>query len=251
MGAINSTRDGLNTKEKLRTLRLMVLQHRYVWDILTAMEGGVCRKIGSLCYTFVSANDAEKGSITNAIEDFNNIGNKMFDEGGAKADIFTNWFDFSWMPSWVSAILKMIVLVCGVLLLLCCAIQMIFHCVKKAGAKVECMNYAGTKQRNRDAEDTALLDIVELTVIIMHTLQPRTVTENETTSPRLPPGRFQSQEDPSVSVQPPKSALYSSLTDMSEGEYVELGDRLHSYTNDTPWMPQQDQGPAKYTERDC
>ena len=64
MKAINATEDGFNAiKEELRALRLMVMQHRYVLDLMTAMEGGVCRKIGSACCTYVPANDAEQWDI--------------------------------------------------------------------------------------------------------------------------------------------------------------------------------------------
>ena len=51
---MNTTEDRLNAiKEEMRAMRLMVMQHRYVLDLMTAMEGGVCTKIGTACCTFI------------------------------------------------------------------------------------------------------------------------------------------------------------------------------------------------------
>lgn len=40
-------------REELRAICLMVMQHRYVLDLMTAMDGGVCAKIGASCCTFI------------------------------------------------------------------------------------------------------------------------------------------------------------------------------------------------------
>ncbi|XP_078511769.1 uncharacterized protein LOC144770864 isoform X2 [Lissotriton helveticus] len=101
MKVINSTRDRLNAiREELNALRLMVLEHRYFLDILTAKDGGLCHRIGKSCCTFIPGNDEDNGSIPRAIEELTNLGKEMTEEGGAPADFIpTDWFDFGWMPS--------------------------------------------------------------------------------------------------------------------------------------------------------
>ncbi|KAJ1088283.1 hypothetical protein NDU88_001441, partial [Pleurodeles waltl] len=48
MKAFNTTEDGFNAiKEELRAVRVMLMQHSFVLDLMTAMEGGVCAKIGT------------------------------------------------------------------------------------------------------------------------------------------------------------------------------------------------------------
>ena len=65
---MNSSEHGLNSiKEELRALRLMLMQHRYVLDLMTAMECGVCAKIGATCSTFVPGNDMDNGSLGVAV----------------------------------------------------------------------------------------------------------------------------------------------------------------------------------------
>ncbi|XP_069058670.1 uncharacterized protein [Pleurodeles waltl] len=52
MKTINATEDGFNAvKEEMQAVRVMLMQHRYVLDLMTAMEGGVCAKIGTACFT--------------------------------------------------------------------------------------------------------------------------------------------------------------------------------------------------------
>lgn len=257
MRALNNTRDGLNAiNEELRPLRLMFLQHRYVLNMLTAMESGVCRKIRKSCCTFIPANNAPNGSLTKAIEDLDNLGKKSFEEGGARADIAMDWFDFSWMPSWLSALLKILVPVCGVLLLLCCVVQIMCHCVKRFSNKAVGMNYARTgiyrksiheDSRPGNGDKLALLEVVELTTSDSHLLQTTTDTQYQVPSapPPLPPGRHPIRKDHSIDH-------YECLVDRPEGEYVEFRTQLDKkcpYANDTLWMPQQDKGPAKYAVR--
>lgn len=75
MQAISNMRNGFNAiKEELRPLRLMVLENRYALDQLTAMDGGVCAKLGKSCCTLVPSNDADNGSISKTIEDLSNHG---------------------------------------------------------------------------------------------------------------------------------------------------------------------------------
>lgn len=71
---MNSTELGLNSiKEELRALLLMVMQHRKVLDLMTAMEGGVCAKTGAACCTFIPGNDVDNGTVTLAIQSLHNL----------------------------------------------------------------------------------------------------------------------------------------------------------------------------------
>ncbi|XP_069460424.1 uncharacterized protein [Ambystoma mexicanum] len=120
----NDTEEGFNIiKVELRALRLMTMQNRYVLDLLTAMDGGVCRKIGSACCTFVPSEDTENGSLSHVIEAVHNLGEKMKMEGGAEA---STWFDniFSWVPSWLGTTVKFLIPAVVFLLLLFCLCQM-------------------------------------------------------------------------------------------------------------------------------
>lgn len=197
MQLINNTRDGFNTiKEELRPLRLMVLEHRYVLDQLTAMNCGVCAKIGKSCCTFILANDADKGTLTKAIEDLDNLGKQMREEGVAEADIFSNWFNFDWMPSWLSAVLKIIMPIFCLLMLVCCGAQIIIHCVKRFSTKVVGMNYAetgiysGIYRGPGKGEEENLFEIVELTMPSSHSLKTLDTTCcQHPIAPLLPPGR--------------------------------------------------------------
>ncbi|XP_069469152.1 uncharacterized protein [Ambystoma mexicanum] len=111
MMTINSTVNGFNAiKEELRAVRMVALQNRYVLDLLTAMEGGVCAKIGQSCCTFIPANDADNGTLTEAVSQLAQMHSKMMDESnGVNKD--KSWFSllWSWMPSWLSDGLKIIV----------------------------------------------------------------------------------------------------------------------------------------------
>lgn len=54
MRMINNTELGLNAiNDELQAIRLSVLQHWYLLGLMTAMEGGVCAKIGASCCTVI------------------------------------------------------------------------------------------------------------------------------------------------------------------------------------------------------
>lgn len=59
----------------------MLMQHRYMLDLMTTMEGGVCAKIETTCYTYISANDADNGTLTEAIQTLHTLQKKIVDEG--------------------------------------------------------------------------------------------------------------------------------------------------------------------------
>ncbi|XP_069510054.1 uncharacterized protein [Ambystoma mexicanum] len=55
---INTTIKGFNAiREEQRAVRLMALQNKYVLDMITAMDGGDCAKIGESCCTFKPSHD--------------------------------------------------------------------------------------------------------------------------------------------------------------------------------------------------
>ncbi|XP_069485770.1 uncharacterized protein [Ambystoma mexicanum] len=125
----NDTEEGFNViKVELRALRLMTMQNRYVLDLLTAMDGGVCRKIGSACCTFVPSEDADNGSLSHVIEAVHNLGERMKMEGGAEESM---WFDniFSWVPSWLGMTVKFLMPAVVFLLFIFCLCQMGLRCV--------------------------------------------------------------------------------------------------------------------------
>ncbi|XP_078514367.1 uncharacterized protein LOC144773301 [Lissotriton helveticus] len=257
MKAINSTRDGLNAiREELRPLRLMVLEHRYFLDMLTAKDGGLCHQIGKSCCTFIPGNDEDNGSIPRSIEELTNLGKEMTDEGGAPANIIpTDWFDFGWMPSWLTAILKLTIPIVGIVLLLCCAFQMGSHCIKKFSTKIVGMNYNNTGTcKEADYED---MDRVpgDGTGIQLEMSERATSTShyNIPTAPPLPPGRNTPRGGP-VSVRYEcllnrSDGEYAEILSESDGEYVELKEGkqcgLECYVNDTPCPPV----PAKRSPR--
>mgnify|MGYP002804662189 CR=1 FL=1 len=183
----------------------------------------------------------------------------MIEEGGAPADIATGWLDFSWMPSWLSALLKMLVPIVGVLLFLCCAVQVLCHCAKKTGSKMIGMNYAGKislgrsthKQdwENQNTDDLAVLEIIEVTSTGPHSLQPTTITQCQINCPPLPPNRYVLRDDTkSLGTHTPPSSPLTPPVDINEVEYTSLVEpQINTYCsmNDTPWMPEQGAGPDK------
>ena len=67
------------------------------------MQGGVCKKIGTACCTYIPANDAENGTLSEAIQTLHTLQTKMIDEGGAPDSWFSGWFVS--LPSWMSGLL--------------------------------------------------------------------------------------------------------------------------------------------------
>ncbi|XP_069490548.1 uncharacterized protein [Ambystoma mexicanum] len=128
----NDTDEGFNViKVELRALRLMTMQNWYVLDLLTAMDGGVCRKIGSACCTFVPSEDADNGTLTHVISAVHSLGERMREEGGVEP---SNWFDnmFNWIPSWFSIMMKIFVTVIVFILLFFCVCQLGIRCCAKS-----------------------------------------------------------------------------------------------------------------------
>ncbi|XP_069471427.1 uncharacterized protein [Ambystoma mexicanum] len=128
----NDTEEGLNViKIELRALCLMTMQNRYVLDLLTAMDGGVCRKIGGACCTFVPTEDADNGTLSHVISAVHNLGERMRVEGGAEE---STWFDnlFSWIPSWVNVAMKILIPIIVFMLLFFCVCQLGLQCCEKS-----------------------------------------------------------------------------------------------------------------------
>lgn len=50
-------------KEEPHAMRIMIMQHRYVLNLMMAMQGRLCAKRGTACCTFISANDADNGTL--------------------------------------------------------------------------------------------------------------------------------------------------------------------------------------------
>ncbi|XP_069506859.1 uncharacterized protein [Ambystoma mexicanum] len=120
----NDTEEGFNViKVELRALRLMTMQNRYVLDLLTAMDGGVCRKIGSAFCTFVPSADVDNGTLSHFITAMHNLGERMKKEGGVEP---SSWFDkiFSWVPSWLRMTVKLLIPIIVFLLLIFCVRQL-------------------------------------------------------------------------------------------------------------------------------
>ncbi|XP_069487027.1 syncytin-2-like [Ambystoma mexicanum] len=69
-------------KKELWTLSLITLQKRYILDLLTAMEGAVCQKIGSKCCMFVPPNDSVNGSLTQTVAALHKLRVLMENEAG-------------------------------------------------------------------------------------------------------------------------------------------------------------------------
>ncbi|XP_069473824.1 uncharacterized protein [Ambystoma mexicanum] len=153
----NDTEEGFNViKVELRALRLMTMQNRYVLDLLTAMDGGVCRKIGSACCTFVPSENAENGSLSHVIEAVHNLGEKMKMEGGAED---SKWFNdlFSWVPSWLGVTMKFLMPAVVFLLFIFCLCQVGLRCCANAvpnGAMmmVTMGNTRGTMQATQEVQ---------------------------------------------------------------------------------------------------
>ncbi|XP_069499670.1 syncytin-2-like [Ambystoma mexicanum] len=153
----NDTEEGFNViKVELRALRLMTMQNRYVLDLLTAMDGGVCLKFGSACCTFVPSEDADNGTLSHVIAAVHNLGERMKTEGGAEA---STWFDnlFSWFPSWLGMTVKLLMPTVVFLLLIFFVCQMGLRCC--AGAvpngtlmMVTMSNARGTVQAMQEAQ---------------------------------------------------------------------------------------------------
>ncbi|XP_069489807.1 transmembrane protein 253 isoform X1 [Ambystoma mexicanum] len=104
---INTTIKGFNAiKEELRAIRLMTIQNRYVLDMITAMDGGVCAKMGESCRTFIPSHDYENSTLTEAITLLTNLHIKMEDEVEDIAD--DSWFAsiFSWVSQWMVKMFK-------------------------------------------------------------------------------------------------------------------------------------------------
>ncbi|XP_078519009.1 syncytin-2-like [Lissotriton helveticus] len=250
MQLINNTRDGFNAvKEELRPLRLMVLEHRYVLDQLTAMNGGVCAKVGKSCCTFILANDADNGTLTKAIEDLDNLGKEMHEEGGADADLVNGWFDLNWMPSWLSAVLKFLMPIFCVLLLLCFGTQMLIYCVKRFSSQMIGMNYVGSgsytgiRRDKGDNGETTMMSIVELTIPDSRPLPDIPVnSQYQAQVHRVPP--HSSQGD----LMRPYETMCDNLgkTDADSGK-VQDKDSEEQPLCDSPWpLPPS---PAKYAVR--
>uniref|UniRef100_A0A3B3WZ19 Uncharacterized protein n=1 Tax=Poecilia mexicana TaxID=48701 RepID=A0A3B3WZ19_9TELE len=71
---INSTHQLANgTMRELTELRKMALQNRVVLDFLTASQGGVCKKIGPACCTFVPDETGTGGTISDALHELEEL----------------------------------------------------------------------------------------------------------------------------------------------------------------------------------
>ena len=59
----------------------------------------------------------------------------MIKEGGApETEWLTGWF--AWLPKWIASRCKALLPVVIILLLMCCNLQLIFACIKKAALKI-------------------------------------------------------------------------------------------------------------------
>ncbi|XP_078515023.1 syncytin-2-like [Lissotriton helveticus] len=260
MKAINSTRDGLNAiREELRPLRLMVLEHRYFLDMLTAKDGGLCHQIGKSCCTFIPGNDEDNGSISRAIEELTNLGKDMIEEGGAPADIIpTNWFDFDWMPSWLTAILKLMIPIVGIMVFLCCAFQLGSHCIKKLSTKAVGMNYARTgiyEIPRYEGMDRAPGDgngeQVQMIKLVQTSTHPAPLATHfgVPPAPPLPQGRHTISNNTAA-------ARYECLINKLGQQYTQLlrsdedvarPTSFQCYVNDMPWIPPLAENSTKYS----
>ncbi|XP_078520550.1 uncharacterized protein LOC144785614 [Lissotriton helveticus] len=170
MQLVNNTRDGFNAvKEELRPLRLMVLKQHYVLDQLIAMNSGGCARMGkSFCCALILADDADNRTLTKAIEDLDNLGQQMPEDGSAKADVLSSWPNLDWMPSWLSAVLNFIMPILCVLVIVYCGTQIMLHYVRRLRYKKVEMNYTdvNTGMQGEDVE-IAVLNI-ERTVPDLH-----------------------------------------------------------------------------------
>ncbi|XP_069489924.1 uncharacterized protein [Ambystoma mexicanum] len=128
----NDTEEGFNMiKVELRALGLMTMQNRYVLDLLTAMDGGVCRKFGSACCTFVPSEDADNETLSHVIAAVHNLGERMKTEGGTN---LSTWFDnlFSWVPSWMGLTVKLLMPLIVFLPVIFCVCQLGLRCCANA-----------------------------------------------------------------------------------------------------------------------
>ncbi|XP_078509180.1 uncharacterized protein LOC144769059 [Lissotriton helveticus] len=135
MKAIIATEDGFNAiKEELHALMYVCMYHRYSLDLMTAMEGGVCKKIGTTCCTYVPSNDTDNGTVTEAFWTLHDLHKKMVDEGGAPDEWFEGWFD--WVLSWISGLVKALTPLIVMLLLTCLISQVILACCRRMTASI-------------------------------------------------------------------------------------------------------------------
>ncbi|XP_069100237.1 uncharacterized protein [Pleurodeles waltl] len=179
MKTINATEDGFNAvKEEMRAVMLM--QHRYVLDLMTAMEGGVCAKIGTACCTYVPANDADNGTIMEAIQTLHNLRKKMANEGGAPNEWFSGWL--AWIPSWLSGLIKGLFPILLVMLLMFCTFQLVVGCCKKVSQKIGGMFTIRAARDVKEDEDHVYIQMNDCSreggIVVESSTKGGNVTEN-------------------------------------------------------------------------
>ncbi|XP_069480946.1 syncytin-B-like [Ambystoma mexicanum] len=162
---INTTIKGFNAiKEELRAIRLMTLPNRYVLDIITVMDGGVCAKIGESCCTFVPSHDEENGTLTETIGMLTTLKNQMTNETDEVDN--DSWFGnlFSWVPQWMADIFKILRALLAMVLLGFCVIKIIITQCQKTAKKAIGMKMMVDVEpgwKPRDLTDEEILDFVK------------------------------------------------------------------------------------------
>ena len=134
MRLINDTEDGFNTiKEELCAIRIMVMQHCYVLDLMTTMECSVYATVGTVCI-FIPANEVKNGTLTEAMKALRSLQKKMVGEGGAPGEWFEGWAD--WLPPWMSGLFKTLLFIIVVSRTVYCGSQIVIACCKRVSTKI-------------------------------------------------------------------------------------------------------------------
>lgn len=114
---------------ELTRMREMILQNRFILDLLTASQGGVCKIIGSAHCTFIPDEFGTGGDIHDALTDLEQL--KHYVENGTQgARPFDLW---SWLTSgpWWHLLLKICTPILVVLILFFILTSCILPCIKK------------------------------------------------------------------------------------------------------------------------
>ncbi|XP_073446549.1 uncharacterized protein [Dendrobates tinctorius] len=79
--------------EQLGPASIMAFQNRMALDMILAEKGGVCKMIGTSCYTYIPTNTAPYGSISRALKGLTDLSEELAQNSGVRDQWNTWWWD--------------------------------------------------------------------------------------------------------------------------------------------------------------
>ncbi|XP_053125104.1 endogenous retroviral envelope protein HEMO-like [Hemicordylus capensis] len=120
----------LDLQEEVSSLSSMVIQNRKALDILAAQQGGACALIGEKCCYYVN----KEKQIVEKAQDLKDTLTVVHSISQQDPSEIWDWLT-NWMPDWERWVKKLMLfllpIIC-ILIVICCCIQWIPHCVTRA-----------------------------------------------------------------------------------------------------------------------